>query len=251
MNIDTPKDLQLSQLRALWQEAFGDSEEFLNIFERTAFSPDRCRCVTSDGRVIAALYWFDCSYLGERVAYLYAIATAKSHRGMGVCRALLDDTHRHLKELGYGAAVLVPGSDELFAFYKKSGYDICSYVGEFCCCASEDKLEMRRIEIDEYAKLRRKFLPDNAIIQENESLKFLDAQAELYVGHGFLLAARVESKFIFGIELLGDDAIAPHIVRTLECENGRFRTPEGDKPFAMYYNLRNINPPFYFGLAFD
>lgn len=38
MNIDAPFTSQFSDLRNLWQEAFGDTEEFLNAFEATAFS---------------------------------------------------------------------------------------------------------------------------------------------------------------------------------------------------------------------
>jgi hypothetical protein len=77
MNINAPTLDLIPALRGLWKEAFGDSDDFLDMFWRTAFSYDRCRCVTVDGEVAAALYWFDCECRGERVAYIYAVATAK------------------------------------------------------------------------------------------------------------------------------------------------------------------------------
>ena len=62
MTIDLPAPDQIPQLRVLWQAAFGDTDAFLDIFFHRAFAPERSRCITQDGRVVAALYWFDCSW---------------------------------------------------------------------------------------------------------------------------------------------------------------------------------------------
>ena len=77
MTIDLPKPGQIPQLRQLWQEAFGDSDAFLDSFFSLSFAPERCRCVTEENHVTAALYWFDCSCHGGKMAYLYAVATGK------------------------------------------------------------------------------------------------------------------------------------------------------------------------------
>ncbi len=253
MTIDAPSRDQLPALRALWREAFGDSEEFLNVFEETAFSADRCRCITANGTVAAALYWFDCEYRQERMAYLYAIATAKAHRGKGLCSALMENTHLHLKALGYIGTVLVPSSKELFSFYQRLGYQICGGIGELSCSASAEGAEVWQIDVDEYALLRRRLLPKDSVIQEKENLSFLQAQATLYAGDGFVLAARREKDTLFGVELLGNTAKVPGIVQTLGCTKGRFRIPKNDRPFAMYYSLSDaaLPSPAYFGLAFD
>ena len=65
MTIDRPLPEQLPQLRGLWKEAFGDTDAFLDIFFHRAFSRNRCRCVTLNGQVVAALYWFDCGWNGK------------------------------------------------------------------------------------------------------------------------------------------------------------------------------------------
>ncbi|MBQ9783839.1 MAG: GNAT family N-acetyltransferase [Clostridia bacterium] len=253
MTIDSPKRSHLPALRALWQEAFGDGEEFLNAFAQTAFATDRCRCLVLDDTVAAALYWFDCSYQDQSIAYLYAIATTRSHRGRGLCSSLMEDTHRHLKTLGYAGAVLVPGSKELFSFYEKFGYRVCSHVSEIRCAASASTVAVRQIDTEEYAALRRRLLPQGGILQEHENLKFLQTQATLYAGDGFLLAARRETERLYGVELLGDPLTAPALVGTLGCTAGRFRTPGNEIPFAMYRPLRDgaSVSPTYFGLAFD
>ena len=85
MNIDYPSPDQLDGLQALWQEAFGDDDAFVEQFYTYGFAPDRCRCLTVDGQIAAALYWFDCSYQGKPLAYLY-----------GPCISCLEASSREL-----------------------------------------------------------------------------------------------------------------------------------------------------------
>ena len=122
MKIDHPVPEQYPQLEALWQEAFGDTEEFIDGFFCTAFSPARCRCAILDGKIIAALYWMDVRTDDRRFAYLYAVAVAKSHRKQGLGKALLADTQAHLAFRGYDGVLLVPGSGDLRSYYEKLGY---------------------------------------------------------------------------------------------------------------------------------
>jgi len=243
----------LPALRALWKEAFGDSDAYLDAFEKAAFSPARCRCGRVEGGLVAALYWLDCSYQASRIAYLYAVATSRALRGRGLCSMLMEDTHRHLTVQGYKGAILVPGSESLFEFYGRLGYKTCSYVREFTCAAAQSAAELRRIGTAEYASLRRTLLPVHGVIQEGENLSFLETQADLYAGDGFLLTAKCEDGVLHATELLGDSSAAPLIVRTLGCIEGSFRTPGSETPFAMYRALgdETLRPPTYFGLAFD
>ncbi|MBE6595471.1 MAG: GNAT family N-acetyltransferase [Ruminococcaceae bacterium] len=252
MIIDTPQKAHAPALRALWQEAFGDSDAFLDTFAKTAFSPARCRVLLLDDAPVAGLYWFDCLCRGQRIAYLYAIATAKAFRGRGLCRALMEDTHRHLTAAGYAGAVLVPGAPTLFQLYEKMGYTVCSCVAEIAPQAAVEPAGLREIDTDTYAALRRQFLPEGGVLQEAESLAFLQAQASLYAGEHFVLAARREGASLRGLELLGDPGAAPAILTALGCSKGHFRTSGNGRPFAMYHPLDDaVPPPTYFGLAFD
>lgn len=253
MIIDAPKPSHRMALRALWQEAFGDTDAFLDAFEKTAFSPERCRCIWEGDEILAALYWFDVTWGGKRLAYLYAVATARAHRGKGLCRTLMENTHAHLAAKGYTGVLLVPGEPHLFAFYEKLGYRACSHIGELSCRASAEKTPLRPIGAEEYAALRHELLPQNGVLQEKENVSFLQTMASFYAGADFVLAAQREGDTLRGVELLGDTTKAPAILASLGCAEGKFRIPSGDKPFAMYYPLRKaaLPSPIYFGLAFD
>lgn len=250
MNIDYPNQEQTEQLWSLWKEAFGDDDAFLEHFFTYGFAPDRCRCVTVDGQVAAALYWFDCSFQGRPMAYLYGVATAKKHRGKGLCQALAENTHAHLKYLGYAGAILVPADEKLSQMYEKFGYQVCSSVSEFVCNAASEAADLRQVDKEEYRLLRRQFLPENGVVQEGDNLDFLETMAHFYAGEDFLVAVAHGDEF-FAPEILGNEQAAPGILAALRTNQGHFRGPGAGKPFAMYLSLSDCPAPGYFGLAFD
>ncbi len=255
MIIDSPKREQISELRELWKEAFGDGDVFLDRFFGEVFSSERCRCVSVDGKVAAALYWFDCAYDGKRVAYLYAIATAKSQRGKGICAALMRDTHSYLAQQGYALAMLVPASKELFSFYERLGYGACTSVSETLVSASSTRVDIEQIDFEEYGFLRKKMLPEDSVVQEAENLVFLNILADLYKCDGAIFAFQKENTDggLRIIELLGDTSLAPSIIGTLGFEKGIVRTKGEGKELSMCFFLckEDITYPKYFGLAFD
>ena len=252
MRMHNPAPEDIPFLRKLWQESFGDEEEFLDCFFSTAFSPRRCRCLSLEGRPAAMLYWFDISCRDQKMAYLYAVATDPEFRGRGLCRALMGDAHNLLRAEGYTGAVLVPDGEALTRMYEKLGYRPCSCVTEFLCGPGEQPAPIRSVSREEYALLRRQLLPEGGAVQEGENLDFLETLAGFYAGPDWLLAARAEEDTLFAAELLGNREAAPGILKALDLGKGRFRCPGEDAPFAMFLPLaETAEAPTYFGLAFD
>lgn len=250
MRIEHPAIHQIPQLRKLWQEAFGDTDAFLDNFFTHAFSPRRCLCVTQGDAVAAVCYWLDCEISGRKAAYVYAVATAKCHRGRGLCRALMDALHSRLLALGYVGSVLVPGEEPLRHMYGAMGYADFGGMEEFSCAAGEQAVAIQQIDGKTYAALRRQHLGPRAVVQEGETLIFLSHWAEFYEGDGFLMAANRDGDALRGLELLGDPAAAPGILKALGIARGTFRTA-GAAPFAMYRPLQEAEPPTYFAFALD
>lgn len=250
MKIDPPTAGQLPALKALWKTAFGDTDDFIDGFFRTAFSPDRCRCAFIGGSLAGMLYWFDCECRGQKLAYIYAVATAPAFRRRGICHGLMADTHTWLADRGYAGALLVPGEPSLAALYGTMGYRYATGIRELTCAAGDPPVPLRPISPEEYCLLRRRYLPADGVVQEEENMRFLAAQAALYAAPGLLLAARAEGDALTGLELLGDPAAGPGILRALGAARGSFRTP-GTAPFAMYRDFGGSPAPSYFGFAFD
>lgn len=239
-------------LRALWKEAFGDSDQFLDSFFSTAFAPERYHCLLDGDKPVSALYWLPCHLDGRPIAYIYAVATAESHRGQGLCRQLMSETHEILKQHGYHGAILVPATPELFDLYRKFGYRTCCTCREFTCDAGKDIVSLQPLDANEYARLRRKMLPEGSVLQEGDTLRFLQEQLSFYAGDGILLAATTEEVGLVCKELLGNSDAAAGIVRALGFSQGRFRTPGPGRNFAVFLPLMEDCPsPRWFGLALD
>lgn len=266
----TPLPWQFPQLRQLWKDTFGDSDAFLDLFQKTAFSKNRCHCAVMEGTIIAALYWFDCEYLGQPLAYIYAVATAKDYRKKGICHMLMADIHRLLKERGYIGTVLSPANKNLFGFYETMGYCTClyhkklSFPEDTLYAFGHIPLSIRSVKKEEFALLRRKFVPNGAVLQEKENLDFLEQQAIFYTGKSvspisqknetpkdFLLAATMEDRHLEGLEFLGDESLIPSILSTLGCTGGTISMPGMEEPSAMYHPFTESSEyPKYLGFSF-
>lgn len=252
MIVDYPAPAQAPMLRALWKEAFADTDDFLNTFFHTGFHPRRCRCITEDGAVAAALYWFEATCRGQRFAYVYAVATAKSRRGQGLFSALLADTKRLLTDIGFDGILLVPETEALGRMYEKFGFFPCTSIWEQTVEAGAQKLPVRQISVDAYALLRRQMLPEDAVVQEGEILPLLAAQYHFWAGEGFLALGQFDDGKLICREFLGDERAMPGLLRTLEVRCGHFRTPGTQRPFAWLLPLQpHCMRPAYFGLALD
>ena len=244
MNIDHPSVAQIPQLRQLWKEAFGDTDAFLDHFYSKAFSPQRCLCATVGCELAAMAYWFSC---GE-YAYIYAVATAQSHRRKGICHALMEQIHSILTQEGYAGCIVVPGEESLREFYRGMGYENFGGIHEFSCNAGTP-LPLREIDAEEFATLRRKYLPADSVIQEGVNLDFLSCWASYYEGGNALVTAIWEDGELKVMELLGDENTAPDIVAALGARSGSIRTP-GDTPYAMHRPLNQNKAPKYFSFCF-
>ena len=246
MNLDHPTLQQVPLLRELWKEAFGDSDDFLDLFFESGFAPGRCLCAMDGDALAAAAYWFPC---GE-CAYIYAVATAKSHRGRGICHGLMSAIHALLTQQGYAGAIVVPGEESLRGFYGGMGYENFGGIRQWRCGAADRPEPLRQLSADEFAALRRGSLPEGGVVQEGVNLAYLSRLVNFYAGNGFLLAAVMEGTTLYAPELLGNTAAAEGITAAFGAKEGRFRSP-GEIPFAMYKVLAGEKIPTYFGFAFD
>ena len=240
----------LPRLKALWFDSFGDDGSFIRHFFSDAFSPRRSMVLLEDGALACALYWFDCHVNGLKIAYLYAVATFPAHRGKGLGSALLEATHRHLAGLGYASVILSPGEPELYDFYSRFGYRICSHHREFYA-RPEAPVSLLPVAPDDYNRLRRDYLPENSIYYDEAGLAFLAHMARLYQGDGFVCAVSVYDATV--LELLGNTSCAGGIAAALGGGQALIRTPGMDEPYAMALALGQNELPgeMYLGFAFD
>lgn len=244
--IHPPKN-HLPALKSLWKDAFSDSDEEIDAFFTTAFSPERCLCILSEEEVAAAAYWFDCSYENGKLAYLYAVATAKRYRGQGLCHHLLGQIHDLLADKDYAGTVLVP-AEGLAGLYQSMDYRFFCRMKKHSCIA-EQPTSLLPLTKNEYAALRRRYLPSGGVIQEGENLDYLETMASFFAGDGTVLAVSAKEPVVV-LELLGDPAKSIGVHSAADDAKAGFFCPEKAE-FAMFRPLKKVPAPMYFGFAFD
>ncbi len=153
-----PEDIPV--LYALWQEAFGDETETIDLYFDTCFCTENTLVAVCDDRVRAVIYLLpNALQNGEKTfpaAYIYAAATEKAYRGRGLMGALLDFAAKTAEKRGMDFLYLVPASKSLFPYYGARGfktafskkiYTFSSAVLQSCCA---DRAEL----LSDYAETR-------------------------------------------------------------------------------------------------
>lgn len=249
MIIDNPHPGHIPVLRSIWQQAFGDSDAFLDDFFTVGFSCDRCRCVFREGEPVAAVYLFDGHWEQGKIAYLYALAVEQSHRGQGLSRLLLAQGHGALQQAGYAGAILEPASQSLAEYYGSFGYRFFGGRKEISVRAGDTPAQITRYGELGYEQARRRFLPEGGVTQEGALTALLKTQAILCGNEQFVAAVDEEHETV--VEFLGDEKQLPGLLRTFEMAQAQVRLP-GDTPTAMYLSFtENPQLPSYFGLPMD
>lgn len=249
MIIDNPRLEHIPALKDLWQQAFGDGEAFLDSFFSTVFSCDRCRCVFSEAEPVAAVYLFDAQWQEQRLCYLYALAVEQSHRGQGLSRLLLADTHSKLQLAGYTGAVLEPASDRLKAYYEKMGYRLFGARQEQTFYAAASALTVSKLGELGYEQAKQALLPPNAVTQNGAMTEYLSMTATLYGGDGFVAAVSKDGAFV--PEFVGNRDMIPGFLNAVGLEKATVRLP-GDQKHGMYLDFTGKpDLPGYFGLTMD
>lgn len=121
------RDADLPALRALWQEAFEAEPAEAAHYFRHRHRHENLLLETIGDEVAGMLSMLPITLAGQKVnlpaRYVFAVATFKKFRGLGVSTRLLTAAHEHMEQEGATAAVLVPATPSLFDYYKKRGYE--------------------------------------------------------------------------------------------------------------------------------
>lgn len=113
-------------LKALWQEAFGDEQQDIDLFFETVYPNATGFCAEDGGELVSMLFALPQTIVKEekqlKCAYLYAVATKKDRQGEGLCSALLAYAEKELRKRYVEALLLSPASERLADFYAERGF---------------------------------------------------------------------------------------------------------------------------------
>lgn len=199
-------------LRALWREAFGDTDVYIDTFFCELYRPGMASVVEEDGTIVAAAY----AVPFGAVRYIFAVATKPAYRGRGYGRAVV------LTAAGGEPAYLCPASATLRCWYaltmraKTVSYRSNAPLPAVC----------RKITAEEFNTRREAWLDGIPHAKYSDGiLKLFSVTGEFFCGeHG--------------------DIYAVDGGRVCEALPAR----AGDEPFLMGLNGAE---PIYWGLALE
>ena len=161
----TASRLDQQGIIALWKEAFGDSEASVAHFFESF--PDCISYVAEENGSIVSMVHVLPQVLSPDLpaAYVYAVATRKSHRGQSLCRKLMAFAENDLRSR-FRCAVLTPGEPELFRFYEKLGYKTAFYRTRTAFSHGTP------VSVEEYARLREQVLTVPHMVYDHSLLQY-------------------------------------------------------------------------------
>ena len=110
----------ISDIAALWNEAFGDKLADVLVYLKTLI--EYCVVFEENNKVLGMLFLLPVKCGIKKGRYVYAVATLKSHRGMGISTALIEFAKGFVNDNNEDFLILVPQSESLFKFYEKRGF---------------------------------------------------------------------------------------------------------------------------------
>lgn len=130
MDIRLLKDRDSLKAKALWKEAFGDSDAFIEWYFANKILPgNSLGMFDAQGALVSVVHTIPCtvSIQGRPVesAFIAGAATAQSRRGEGLMRDMLHETLKLLRARGIAITHLHPFKHN---FYENFGWTTYSYV---------------------------------------------------------------------------------------------------------------------------
>lgn len=275
--ISTASPSHIDEIKALWQQSFGDEPGYIDSFLERFTTPDNT-LVWLDGGVCGMLFILPCTlalaHERYRCAYLCGVATRQSDRGRGISTALLQYAYELCAARGYQLCALVPASHSLFNFYAKRGYALQGYVKTLSLVEQELDLSaapvFSAIGAEEVFALRKSFFGGAymawdkqmlvGIIEENSSLGGCFYRYSLGVHSGYISCVP-QGDALLVKEFCGTEALLPCLLGGLHKIYGkqRYRVRLSNvatigelTPLAMTHWITKRNEqPFYLSHVFD
>lgn len=161
-----------ASLKTLWAEAFGDEEEYINIFFDKGYMPCECFGEICGDEVTSVLYllkgFINIEGRSFEGRYLYAAATRVSFRNKGIMSKLIKEAENYVKKNDLHFIALVPANDKLYEYYSAFGFE--SVMSNYLSFTVGEKLRActHKADAADYLSLRRELPCPHFTFGENE-----------------------------------------------------------------------------------
>ena len=172
-------------LRRIWRESFGDDDEYIDFFLTRRFVPDNTPVLAADGTVVSQLFLLPALLrTGEQlhaIDYLFAAATDPAYRKAGCMARLLDYAAELSARRGREAIVLLPGTQALYRYYAKHGYQT-AFQRRILQCRREELPAAVPPEDDAVSTLNAYYQHADGIVWDTPAIRYALAEHNAFRG---------------------------------------------------------------------
>lgn len=178
----------IPDLKTLWHQCYGDSEEYIDFFMTHRFRPEETIVWLEEWRAVGVAYLLPC-HVGEIPAdYCYAVGVLPAFRGRGISGIVLSEAERCALERG--RLLLISPRDGTLGYYRTRGMKdafFCRWV-EFSATGPTQPLTPVESDTPTYTRLRNLGLPQAGLVRWDETaMKYALAEHRLCGGFAHLL----------------------------------------------------------------
>ncbi len=176
----------LPEIRALWKECFGDSDDYLDRYFRHPQSLEHLFVYEQHG-VSGMMTLIPCLAGREGgsqpVLYLFALAVRPDRQGNGIGGGLMRFAEQYARREGYGGIGLVMQHAGLTHYYREKGYTPASQLGRLKLQdLSGDGDRVASLSVQAYLSIRRRFLAERNSFRFIPRLEAWNIETELTGG---------------------------------------------------------------------
>lgn len=127
--ICTPNESEKEQLKNIWKLCFDESDDYVEWFFKTMYTPDNTLCLKSDGIIESMMMLFKQQYVfcGKRISacFIGGVATLPPFRGEGNITKLMERCFHITEPMNFDIASLIPVNA---SFYTQYGFETVSDI---------------------------------------------------------------------------------------------------------------------------
>lgn len=225
MQLRKAQQADIPVLYTLWEEAFGDTKETIDLFFDTCFQMQNTLVAVCDGQVRSVIYLLRNTLQNGAdsfaASYIYAAATEEAYRGKGLMRALLAYAAETETARGTDFLYLVPASAHLFQYYEKCGFRV-AFKKRMCTFS--------RAELQSFAETAECTVPyiawNQEVLQFSEKLAQQFGEQSLSCKDGFVLWEQTGENAEISALYAADGKLSPLLCALLKiCTAQQFILP--------------------------
>lgn len=186
----------IPELKNIWKQCFGDSDEYVDFFFENKVSDVRTIVLTKDTVPVGSAYFLpvrtnEYGYLKQGY-YVYAVGILEEHRGNGLFKKIHEYIYEYVRKHNM-FLILCPANEKLCNYYKSLGYIENAFVSEITLSRKNCKssYETCKLTPAQLFKMRgNKFT--NLICWDKNALSYILKENEFVHGDAFFIKKETE-----------------------------------------------------------